>query len=137
MQAHRDRHCSTEPVAQPLLSQHFVAVVDAPRCRRGAEIVDQVADVMQQCRADQGGIGAVRFGQRGALQRVLQLAHPLTAVIGVAISLEPFENLVDCVHRQHSRRHQNSASNSSISSGSRKASLIHSTISGIARIRSQ
>jgi hypothetical protein len=46
-----------------------------------------MSNAMQQRGGDQRRIGAGLLGQSGALQRVLELTHPLAAVIGAAALL--------------------------------------------------
>ena len=69
------------------------------------QLVNQVADVVQQGRHDQLVARARLLGVIGGLQRVLQLRDRLADVGGVSLGGEQFANLVDDVHgRAASRR---------------------------------
>jgi hypothetical protein len=72
-------------------------VINVMRAGIVARLVNKMPDVMQERRADQCGIRTIRFGQSGALQRVLQLGHALAAVKDAATRLDEFEEFVDRV----------------------------------------
>src|SRR5262249_28267947 len=58
-----------------------------------------MADVMQQRRGNQACFGTRSLGERGALQRMLQLPDPLAAIVGAAMALEALKDLINRVHR--------------------------------------
>jgi len=99
MQAHRLGYRLAEPARQPFPSAQLMAIVDAARRRIVAEIVDQVADIVQQCGGDERRVGSLKFGERGALQRVLELSDALAAIIVAAVAVEALEDYVDPVHQ--------------------------------------
>jgi hypothetical protein len=74
MQAHRLAHVGAEAPGEPLRAALLVHVVDAAPGRILAEIVDHVADVVQQRGEHGGGRCRIGFSERRRLQGVLQLA---------------------------------------------------------------
>ena len=73
-------HFRTETFGQPPGAQLLVHVVEAARGGVLAQLVDHVADIMQQRGKHGGGRRAVGLGQRRGLQRVLQLVDRAQAI---------------------------------------------------------
>ncbi len=69
-----------EPVGEPCRPKLLVPVVDADAGRVLAQVVDHVADVVQQGGDDQRRRLPVRLGLGGGLQRVLELVDAGQAV---------------------------------------------------------
>lgn len=100
MQAHGLGHVRAEPAAEDGGAGEFVAVVDAAQGRVVAQVVDQVADIVQQGRHHGGGGRTLLFGQLRALQCMLELADGLLAVLVGPGLLQHHEQIVEAVHRR-------------------------------------
>ena len=88
-----------EVLRQPGASGPLVPGVDAAIGRIVAEVVEQVADVMQQGRHDQGVGRPVEHGEVRGLERVLGLRDRLAEVGVMAPGLEQPEDLFHSMHR--------------------------------------
>ena len=75
-----------------------MARIDAPVGRVLGQLVNQVADIVQQGRHHQRVGRAGRLGVMGRLQGVLQLRNRLADISGVPLGGEQLANLVDDVH---------------------------------------
>ncbi len=73
MQPHRFGHLRAEPAREPQPAEFLMLVVNAVLGRILAQIVDHVADVVQQARRDQRGVAAGLLGEPCRLQRVRPL----------------------------------------------------------------
>ena len=73
-------------------------IVDTSQRRRLAKIVEQVAEIVQQCGGYQLVVGSVTLGKIRRLQRMLQLRHGLAAVLLVPVFGEQAFNVGE---RQH------------------------------------
>ena len=89
MQLNATQHAVTKQAAQERQRGVLVHVVHATQGGAFAQLLQQVAQVVQQAGGDQLVVGAVVFGQRGGLQRVFELGDGLAAVLLVAT---PFEH---------------------------------------------
>jgi hypothetical protein len=80
MQPYRLGDGRPEPPAQEIGAEHFVAIVDAALGWCFSQIVDHMADVVQQ-RRDHQGLGVPsRGGERRALQGMLELRDRIEPV---------------------------------------------------------
>ena len=91
MQPHRFGHGRTESRQQVPGSDLFVPVVDAAQSGLLALFVQQVPDIVQQCRGDEGRGCAVACGEKRALQGVLALRDPLPAILPTTFSTDQFD----------------------------------------------
>ena len=87
----------TEQPAQERQRAVLVDVVDTVQRRRFAQVVQQVAQVVQQRRGDELVVGAVGFGQQRALQCVFELRHRLAGILFAAAA---GEQLLDVLEAQ-------------------------------------
>jgi len=88
METNRFSHILAKSPGQPFAATQFVTVIDAAHRRGIFKAVQKVADIMQQCSADQRGVGAGFLSDRCALQRVLKLRDPLATILSTAALLE-------------------------------------------------
>ena len=101
MQRYRKHDIVVEPAAQQFFAKHFVTIVDAS-FRRDSQLVNQMADIVQQRRRYHRRAGTRMLRLRCALQRVLQLCHRLAViVISIALRRENAKDFVYCVHRSN------------------------------------
>ena len=80
MQADRLADFGAEALGQPAGAQLLVHVVEAARGGVLAQLVDHVADIVQQRGQHGGGGSIVLLGMRGGLQRMLELVDGAQAV---------------------------------------------------------
>lgn len=106
MEAHRAGDVLAEILAEPVAPPRFVTIVDAALGGAGSEIMDEMADIVEQRGGDERRAGAARLGELRALQRVGELCHVLVAVIGTAALVENGANPVDRVGRFRNSAHQ-------------------------------
>jgi hypothetical protein len=85
MQLDGVQHIVAKQPAQERQRAVLVHVVHALQRGRGAQVVQQMSQVVQQRGGHQRVAGAFVFGQHGALQRVLQLRHRLARVLLAAL----------------------------------------------------
>ncbi len=69
-----------KPPGQPLRAQLFVYIVDAARRRVFPQLVDHVADIVQQRGQHRGGRRVIGFSKGRRLQRMLELIDLAEAV---------------------------------------------------------
>src|SRR6185369_810430 len=81
VQLDRLDHGVAEQAAQERQRAVLVNVIDALQRRRRAEVVQQMPEVVQQCRRDQFIAGIFGFRQLRALQRVLELRHRFARIL--------------------------------------------------------
>ena len=94
MQADRGEHRFWKQTTQERQCGVLVPVVDAAQRRRLAAVVEQMADVVQQRRADELGRRTGALGVLRALQRVLELAYPLAFVSAPAFLFQQLQDLL-------------------------------------------
>jgi hypothetical protein len=58
-----------------------------------------MADIVEQRGGDQGGRDAVGFGERRALQRMIELTHSLEPVLALSLKNQSLEQKIGHVHR--------------------------------------
>ncbi len=80
MQAHRLDDVGREVLGQPGRAEFLMHIVDAAAGGILAQLVDHVADVMEQRGQHGGGRAALGFGLGRGLQRVLQLTDRAQAI---------------------------------------------------------
>ena len=80
MQPHRFGDFGSEMSAQPVRAARLVQIVNARFGGILAQLVDHVAYVVQQRRRDEGRGLALRLGESGGLQPVLQLIDGAQAI---------------------------------------------------------
>ena len=80
MQADRLAHLRPEALGQPARAQLLMHVIDAAPGRILAQLMDHVADIVQQRGQHGGGRRVVGLGKRRRLQRMLQLVDLAQAV---------------------------------------------------------
>ena len=82
MHAHRLGHLGAKKLRQPGRARRLVLRIDAAVGNVLRQVMQQMADIVQECRRDEGRRGAVAAGKGAALQRVVELAHafPITLV---------------------------------------------------------
>ena len=98
MQADWPGDLLTEPSGQILAPQRLVAVVDTPQGGVLSELVDQVPEVVQQCRDHDRVRRPGAFREMRALQRMLKLADGFVSILRRAASLQNVQNPVRCRH---------------------------------------
>ena len=99
MQAHRLADRRAEALGQPAGAQLLMHVVDAARGGILAEVMDHVADIVQQRGQHGGGRRRVGLGQRRGLQRVLELVDRAQAVAARGAADEDFQTVPDGLDR--------------------------------------
>lgn len=78
----------TKPCSEPVGGEHLVGVVDSVFRGVIRQVVEQMPNVMQERRGDQGAAGAAAFGKERRLDRMLLLRDRLPAVLGAAMLVE-------------------------------------------------
>ena len=89
------QHIVAKQAAQKGQGAELVQVVHAAFTGRVAQIVQQMAQVVQQRCRHQRVAGTGLFGQVGGLQRVFQLGNGFAAVLFVATAGKQLFNVVD------------------------------------------
>src|SRR5271163_983054 len=100
MEPNRLGYRRAEPAREPFLPEHLMAIIDPARRGAVAEIMDQVTYIVQQRGGNKRRLGTSLFGERGALQPMLELLDPVAAIVVSAMAVEALENLIDRVHRK-------------------------------------
>src|SRR5450755_1566241 len=98
MHPHRRSHFRAEILPQPGMAETFVARIDAPVRHVLRHIMQQVADIVQQCSDHQPCGRAFALRVIGGLQRVLQLRDRLAEIRGAPLSFEDFNNAIADLH---------------------------------------
>lgn len=64
--------------------------------------MQQLAEVMEQCRRDQGAVGSGLLGLVCRLQRMLELRHGLAVVLGMTLRAEQSDDIRNIeIHGYH------------------------------------